>query len=368
VANILVSSPLNMHNVTTSYGTVTSYDASELTITIGSLQVIYTGSFTYDGSGNVFGTLTGLEELLAGVPILTATGLNVSANLAEQLINSNQDQALFQTALAGNDQFTLQAGTHLIDGYGGYNTITESLAYSSYSVSKGGSSEIVTSAASSDTLYNIQGVYFADGFYDITNATFSPDTLASGFAAEDVTTGVAASGSPQAYGGPVVGIQKDYISVTSDNLNVSASSDNWFVHTGSGTDAIAVHGGTNVLDGGTGSNFLTGGSGTDTFFVDDRGPASDIWSTVNNFHSGDAATIWGVTPSDFALSWVDGQGATDYTGLTLHATAAGVPTASLTLAGFTSADLTDGKLTVSYGTTAASGGVPGSTYMYVHAT
>jgi hypothetical protein len=45
-----------------------------------------------------------------------------------------------------------------------------------------------------------------------------------------------------------------------------------------------------------------------------------------------------------------------------------VPTASLTLVGFTSTDLTNGRLAVSYGTTAASGGVPGSTYMYVHAT
>ena len=97
------------------------------------------------------------------------------------------------------------------------------------------------------------------------------------------------------------------------------------------TDAIAANSGINVLDGGTGSNFLTGGSGTDTFFVDDRGPTADIWSTVNGFHAGDAATIWGVTPQDFGLTWVDGQGAAGYTGLTLHATASGKPTASLTL-------------------------------------
>ncbi len=174
-----------------------------------------------------------------------------------------------------------------------------------------------------------------------------------------------ATGQP--YTGPVSGIQYEYINITSDSLNISASTPNWFIHSGSGTDAIAASSGINVLDGGTGSNFLTGGSGTDTFFVDDRGPNADIWSTVNNFHSGDAATIWGVTPSDFNLSWVDGQGATGYTGLTLHATAAGVPTASLTLVGFNSADMTDGKLSVSFGTTAASGGVPGSAYMYVHA-
>ena len=129
---------------------------------------------------------------------------------------------------------------------------------------------------------------------------------------------------------------------------------------GSGNDAIAVSSGTNVMDGGTGSNFLTGGSGTDTFFVDDRAATADIWSTVSNFHAGDAATIWGVTPQDFALTWVDGQGAAGYTGLTLHATAPGEPTASLTLVGFSQADLSNGRLSVSFGT------VGGSNYMYVH--
>jgi hypothetical protein len=105
---------------------------------------------------------------------------------------------------------------------------------------------------------------------------------------------------------------------------------------------------------------LTGGSGADTFFVDDRGAAADIWSTVNNFHAGDAATIWGVTPQDYSLDWVDGQGAAGYTGLTLHATALGLPTASLTLVGFTQSDLHDGRLSVSFGSS------NGSSYMYVH--
>jgi hypothetical protein len=162
------------------------------------------------------------------------------------------------------------------------------------------------------------------------------------------------------YTGPVSGVLNHYINATTDGLNVSASTPDWFIHSGSGNDAIAASSGTNVLDGGTGSNFLTGGTGDDTFFVDDRGPTSDIWDTVNNFHAGDAATIWGVTPSDFNLAWVDGQGAAGYTGLTLHATAVGVPTASLTLAGLTTTDITDGRLSVSYG---ASGG---NAYMLRH--
>ncbi len=169
-----------------------------------------------------------------------------------------------------------------------------------------------------------------------------------------------ATGHP--YSGPVAGLENEYVNVTADNINIAVSTPNWFIHSGNGDDAIAVNSGTNVLDGGAGSNFLTGGSGTDTFFVDDRGPAADIWSTVVGFHAGDAATIWGVSAQDIGLAWVDGQGATGYTGLTLHATAAGRPTASLTLAGFSQGDLNNGRLSVMFGTDPGSG----SAYMYVH--
>jgi len=166
---------------------------------------------------------------------------------------------------------------------------------------------------------------------------------------------------PTAYVGPVAGLNDQYISITSDNLNATGNSGNWFIHTGAGEDAIAVHGTTDVLDGGTGSNFLVGGSGLDTFFTDDREATAPIWDTLVGFHGGDAATIFGVTQAGFNLVWTDGLGAAGYTGLTLDATSAGKPDARVTLAGFTSAALTDGQLTISYGTT------DGSPYMYIHA-
>jgi Ca2+-binding RTX toxin-like protein len=134
------------------------------------------------------------------------------------------------------------------------------------------------------------------------------------------------------------------------------------MHSGSGEDALQALAGTNVLDGGIGSNFLVGGSGNDTFFVDDRTAPADIWSTVVGFHAGDAATIWGVTAQDFELGWYNNQGALGYTGVTLHATAPGKPIASLTLAGYSMADLQNGRLDVSFGSDPSSG----SSYMYVH--
>jgi V8-like Glu-specific endopeptidase len=191
-------------------------------------------------------------------------------------------------------------------------------------------------------------------------ASTGGDTAAP-IAVEDTTTNMAVAATNVPYSGPVAGLQNEYINVTPDNLNIAVSTPDWFVHSGGGDDAIAVSSGTNVLDGGTGSNFLTGGSGTDTFFVDDRDPGAAIWSSVVNFHAGDAATIWGVTQSADSFSWVNNQGAAGYTGLTLHATAAGSPTASLTLVGFTTSDMTSGHLTIDYGTDASSG----SPYLYI---
>ena len=173
-------------------------------------------------------------------------------------------------------------------------------------------------------------------------------------AAVDGTTGqpVAAQGQP--YTGPVGNVQQQYINITPDNLNVTVSTPNWFIHSGGGEDAIAVSSGNNVVDGGTGSNFLTGGSGTDTFFVDERGATATTWSTVENFHAGDAVTLWGVSQAGFQINYLDGVGAAGATGLTLVAQAAGKPEVLLTLPGFTRADLA-GRLGVTFGTDAASG-------------
>jgi hypothetical protein len=177
----------------------------------------------------------------------------------------------------------------------------------------------------------------------------------------DTTTAQYVQGAAgTAYTGPVTGITSQYININQDSLNITASTPNWFLHSGSGEDALQVTGGINVLDGGTNSNFLTGGTGagSDTFFVDDRGATADIWSTMVNFHVGDAATVFGVTQAGFNFNWFDGQGAPGSTGLTLHVTAAGAPTASLTLPGYSTADLSNGKLAVSFGKETDGTGTP----------
>ena len=191
-----------------------------------------------------------------------------------------------------------------------------------------------------------------------------PVAVPANFGITNSTTGASSFVAGTAYAGPVEGLARELIVITPDNLAVASTIPNVFIHTGSGTDAINVWGGggNNVLDGGTGSNYLVGGTGRDTFFLDARGDMSKpIWNTVRNLGSGDAATLWGVTPQDFALSWQDNQGAAGATGLTLHATRAGGATASLTLSGYATNDLTNGRLALNFGDNA------GGKYLYVAA-
>ena len=178
----------------------------------------------------------------------------------------------------------------------------------------------------------------------------------------------AVAGTPYAGPGGVASqyvVQIDAPALSTANLSITATAPGVFIHTGSGVDALTVAGvgGKNILDGGTNSNFLTGGaagSGTATFFVDARNAAADIWNTVANFHAGDAVTLFGITPANKAVAWVDNQGTAGATGLTLHATQAGAPQASFTLAGYTTADLSNGRLGLVYGTEP-----DGTPYLYV---
>jgi hypothetical protein len=119
-----------------------------------------------------------------------------------------------------------------------------------------------------------------------------------------------------------------------------------------------------VLDSYANSSFLTNGSGIDQDYLNIRNLTQNGWSTVANFGAGDNVTVWGVTPDDFALQWIgDTQGAPGATGLTgmFVPTADGQPELGITLAGFTMADLSNGRLSVGYNS------IDGTPYASIHA-
>ncbi len=136
--------------------------------------------------------------------------------------------------------------------------------------------------------------------------------------------------------------------ISSASLNIAATSPDAFL---------------SLSGAGGGSNFVTAGAGAETFVVDVRNVTSDTSSTIANFHSGDDASIVGMSLADFAVSASDSSGVAGSPGLTLSFTEAGHATASLVLSGYSTADLTNGRLTQNLGTSAGSG-VP---YLTIHA-
>jgi len=64
---------------------------------------------------------------------------------------------------------------------------------------------------------------------------------------------------------------------------------------------------------------------------------------------------------------LDNQGAAGFTGLDFQFSAPGRPNASFVLTGLTTADLSNGRLTATFGTTADLPGVPGSQFLNIHA-
>lgn len=125
-----------------------------------------------------------------------------------------------------------------------------------------------------------------------------------------------------AVGGPSY-LDWTYIWSGTDSVSLATSVPNVFLKGGIGDDAIQVSSGSNVLDGGTGSNFLVGGTGTDTFYTDARATAV-VWNTIQNFHQGDAATLWGFAGGVSSYFWeAKPTGADGYTGATLRANIVG---------------------------------------------
>ena len=344
-------------------------------------EQVYAGLFESSLKTALFGTLFG------GPIAVTQTGTNTlsddpfadylpyriinGSDAAETITGTLNSDAIYGFAgsdilqgVAGNDFFYGGAGNDTIDGGSGFDTALYTGSRASYTITYNSDGSVTVrdnDAGSPDGTDKLVDVEYI-GFTDQTIAT----GIGSNFSVFDTSNGGAADYHGDAYSGPVAGLSFQYIYSGTDSLNVTGRTPGEFIHTGSGFDAIDVSaaGGSNVLDGGTNSNFLVGGkslSGADTFFVDDRGPPSDIWSTVGNFHAGDAATIFGITQNGFKTSWVDGQGAAGFTGVTLHVTAPGVPTASITLAGYNVADLSNGRLSQTFGVEP-----DGTTFLYIH--
>nr|WP_294554462.1 SGNH/GDSL hydrolase family protein [uncultured Rhodopila sp.] len=340
---------------------------------------------TADVNASVANEISFVKSLIAdgakNLLVLDIPDLGKTPNVMEGRVNGSNapsaalDAEASQLASSYNSALTSQlaalasasaVNVNVVDAYAlidnavanpasfGLTNVTSPVWSGNYTSSTSGTLAATTPAAQDQYLFWDSLHPTETGHQAIADAAEQELSGTSTISVQNVATKQAVAVTSQPYTGPVAGVQQEYIAITTENLNISASTPNWFIASTSPESAIAASSGTNVLDG-TGSDFFIGGSGTDQFFVDDRTATATIWSTIANFHAGDSATIWGLTPGDFALTWQNGQGAAGYTGLTLQATRPNGQDVLLTFAGLTSAGLSDGQLAVGSGT---SGGIP----------
>ena len=310
----------------------------------------------------------GASAITAGPPVVNEFSpkhSNTKGTVALAKLPGNPDSATDQFF------FNLADNSATLDGQNGGYTVFGQVTPDTLPVVTAIASLPTVNAGGAFTNLPVQtpvvgGQFTAANFVTINGVTVSQTAppAANSFLYTDAAAGMSGQTRGDAYTGPVAGLQRQYIWPGTDGVAIAATTGNVFLHGGAGDDALSVSSGSNVLDGGTGSNFLTGATGadggTDTFFVDGRG-GGVTWSTVVNFHHGDAVTVFGFQAGVSTRPWTASDGVQGYQGATIHSELGGTGTgvnASVTFANISQADA-DAKFTV------LTGQVGDAPYLYI---
>ncbi len=347
-------------------GSIAAIDASANVVASAAGQAIEN-----NGAISVWNPSHGAQFAVFG-PDITGTGIilidgyaraelvqGVSAGQTVQFLNNGVGRSALQIDRPANFQGT-------VAGFAATDTITlrEAPFTSFHYDMTGPSGGVLTLEGATVTRLHFEGAYQTSDFHlafndfgqgqSLTQITTSQAAGSQAFHITDATLQQATTDAGSAYTGPLDYLQREFIWSSPDAVAISSDVDNVFLHGGAAGDALAVHGGRNVLDGGGGSNFLVGGVGPgseDTFFVDGRGGV-ETWSTIVNFHAGDAATIFGFHPGLSTMPYTASDGADGFKGLTIHSELGGPGTGvngSITFAGIDQATA-DAHFSITTGT------------------
>lgn len=254
---------------------VTTNTATSLVITSldGVNQQRFTGSFTYDSFGQVFGTVTGTTFLKNGATVYTVTGMNHNAAQLQAYAEATGDtQAMYAYVLAGADSITGSSGGDTLLGYGGNDVINGGVG-----------ADLMLGGAGND-IYTVDNT--SDRVRETTTATSSVNaggvdlvrasvnhTLAS-FVEKLTLTGTGAiAGTGNALANTIVG-------------NAAANRISGLA----GNDVLRGGGGNDVIVGGTGRDTLTGDTGKDHFdfnALGESGATTTTCDVITDFVQGD---------------------------------------------------------------------------------
>jgi len=235
---------------------------------------------------------------------VTGTGFLIGSEFADNMVGGGEN-----TLIRGG------AGNDTIDGGAGTDTAAYSGAQAQYRFGQRDGSVVVSGPDGADVLTNVEYLKFGDA------APVAITTLqGQGLFEEAVllaTNGLNGYVLPDAYSGPVPGLQYQVLGTASNDVALGTSKNDFFNLLG-GDDAVNGGAGNDVIDGGIGSNFLSGGAGIDTFFLDGRGGTS-TWSTITDWQAGEQLSVFGWKPGISRVLWLDNDGTAGFRGVTMHA-------------------------------------------------
>ena len=254
MANITVTSQLDMTNITVWFGVVSSYSSTQITITAGELSAQYLGSFTYDSYGYVYGQLNGYVSYSNGSTDWSASGINLDANWVMQMIAGGNAAQVIAAALAGADRLDGAGLADTLLGHAGNDTLYGNSG-----------NDVLNGGNGGDILLGGLGADRLDGGAGIDRAQYSAAAVA---VRADLQ--FAALNTGEATGDIYLSIENLHGSTFGDDLRGNAGNNtiwgwngNDILNGRAGNDVLAGGAGNDVLLGGVGADRLDGGVGTD---------------------------------------------------------------------------------------------------------
>ncbi|WP_269429242.1 calcium-binding protein, partial [Paracoccus sanguinis] len=122
MANIDIRMAADMSNLGISYGALTSYGSTHITITAGQVVTRYGGHFNFDAYG-VYGQLTSVTQTVGGAISYTATGLNLDAYRFVQMMDQGDIEGILRDVLRGADRISGSGGNDTLIGLTGADTL-----------------------------------------------------------------------------------------------------------------------------------------------------------------------------------------------------------------------------------------------------
>ncbi len=263
-------------NITTWTGFPTKANSKKIVIEDGFRKAVYEGSFKFDGSGNVSGTLNSLTEFAGGVKL---RGFEKSSESIEKVFKAFDTGNFLNVAkifLAKDDKVLGSdfddnvlsfGGDDLVKGNGGNDTART-----------GGGNDIAYGGAGNDTLLMGPGSdkgYGGPGA-DLLKMGGGNDRAWGGNGADDIR-GQQGKDRIEGEGGDDVisgGSKADVLLGGDDNDTISGDGGNDKIRGGSGSDTLNGGKGADDIRGGNGADIISGGNGKDFLF---GGNGADIF-------------------------------------------------------------------------------------------